>query len=815
MKALFSFLSCLIMLALFTRCADDELDGPSDGLPDKGLVVRLSTGGGLETKTPLNSTGAYHHVKEVWAVLYKWNEKTSTTDPTNNENYEFITAEKLPWDPYGAKDYAVVNRPNIEEFYATPGDPESLKEDEYNAALEAYLKNMEETYGGSYGNGNIQQKDFELHSDENGTLLDAGIYRVLCIGLDDVSKTLYGLRIDENNLSDIFADGKTLADAVATITDIKQAFEGELFAGWAEFQFEPDNLNIVEVEMKRRVAGVLCYVTDIPRVITGIDGDQLVKGIRLVLNTQANNQVHLCRPVQPYEENNGNKTYTDFGDFVGDGGYQFADPTVLATYDLSAYVTTDDPTQMDKGETFNEEIPVLTGDVETKPGSLLMGAYLLPVKAPTSGATLSVQLLGWDDDKTDVDLTDPTATKILATFNATRSGVEGGDVTSYDILPNYIYHIGNKPEPDGTDKDEPVSLLGQKITVTPEPWKGQDVINVEYPSVPIANSIELVDQNGKKYLDSHYFDCIGIDDQDYMFTNDDGELVYSYSKNDQRIRLKVNPSLMKNKWKIIIYGVDADENLFLNPDMLYIKDDVKDIYATDYTCTWEERQQTTYLDLLMTSYAVEGGPDTRKVMIRIESYADETSEDPNFVDDIYVTQYNAIIVDANGGKRGFCHYDYGEEFGSAIEQHWGYNFMMSTVISQNLNWEGDTNYKTAKDRAGTDPDRDRYKSFYGGSAIYNCGRPFIAVSNGKKQTVDKIWYLPARYELQEFLDVYKDKKEHNYWSSTAYSTEKTYYNKVKSDGSLLDSDHIDGGAHRVLDRSSGWAYMRQACVISK
>ena len=145
MKALFSFLSCLIMLALFTRCADDELDGPSDGLPDKGLVVRLSTGGGLETKTSLNSTGAYHHVQEVWAVLYKLK---ASTDPTNNENYEFITAEKLDWNPYGAKDNAV-NRPNIEDFYATPGDPESLKEDEYNAALEAYLKNMEETYGGA------------------------------------------------------------------------------------------------------------------------------------------------------------------------------------------------------------------------------------------------------------------------------------------------------------------------------------------------------------------------------------------------------------------------------------------------------------------------------------------------------------------------------------------------------------------------------------------------------------------------------------------------------------------------------------------
>ena len=217
MKALFSFLSCLIMLALFTRCADDELDGPSDGLPDKGLVVRLSTGGGLETKTTLNSTGAYHHVKEVWAVLYKLD---ASGNSDNLNDYTYISHQRLmvnettPWDPYGAEEYDEMYRPDPddEKFNVNGFDKEA-----YDNALREHFQKLDEQYGGSYGNGNLQQKDFELSVDPDGVTLPPATYRVLCIGLDEESKTLYGLKKDENNLSDIFAEGNTLADAVATI----------------------------------------------------------------------------------------------------------------------------------------------------------------------------------------------------------------------------------------------------------------------------------------------------------------------------------------------------------------------------------------------------------------------------------------------------------------------------------------------------------------------------------------------------------------------------------------------------------------------
>ena len=108
MKHLLTILSGLLVALLFARCADDDnLSGGIDGLPERGIVIRLSTGE-LDTRTQLTSTGDYHHVEEVWAVLYKWNgnESADPNDPNNHGNYYFESATRLnledgsPWNPY-------------------------------------------------------------------------------------------------------------------------------------------------------------------------------------------------------------------------------------------------------------------------------------------------------------------------------------------------------------------------------------------------------------------------------------------------------------------------------------------------------------------------------------------------------------------------------------------------------------------------------------------------------------------------------------------------------------------------------------------
>ena len=813
MKHLLTILSGLLVALLFARCADDDnLSGGIDGLPERGIVIRLSTGE-LDTRTQLTSTGDYHHVEEVWAVLYKWNgnESTDPNDPNNHGNYYFESATRLnledgsPWNPYDA---STQSRPSRDQY---PSD------EAYNTALDGYLEDMQTNYGGEYGNGKVQGREFVLPETNDMT---NGTYRVLCIGFDEISKTVYGLRSTGDKLSDIFTDGETLADAYATIsaTD-KTRFQGELFAGWQEFEFERDNLNNVEVEMKRRVAGVLCYVTDIPREIAG---KGQVKGIRLVLNTQANDKVHLCRKEKPNEDFG---TYTDTP----------ASKTVLDWFDLSDFID-NDPTSTGGSETFNDVSfgQSFSDGTTLDKGRLVLSAYLLPVEAPASGYTLSVELLGGDDGITEGDLVDLNTTKVLTTFNATRNLAEeegltdeekeelGRQESCYNILPNYIYHIGNR---NGSDIDEPMSLLGQKITVVPQRWTEME-IPVEFPGVPIFATMELWTKNDyDEYEEDYIFDCVGITDEkedfgSVEFTHDrvDYECTSFYPVSD-RIRLRVKTSLLKSYWKITMDRAD----------MLYIRQP-DDTYKAEYDpadkSVWETNQT---LDMILTDYVnPNAGTEPREVTIYLQTYDEnDKNGNPIHTETIVVRQYNAIFVTVDNQKLGFSHYDWSsdrtlnETGETAIWNYWSSGTIaVFGVDNGTLQEDGRYNYNQAKNR----PYENMRYNFYvqsGGSAMYKAGKPKVEVNNGSQtKNGDVYWFLPAIDEAKGFFEQAKEKGGYNlkpnekYWTSSpigssAYNSRNIYFDdngNVETDGD--SQSQTDGPGYR-----QNAYYLRQCCRI--
>ena len=175
--------------------------------------------GDLETRTNLTSQANLQHVTEVYAVLYEG----------TGDNATFKSVEKLNWNP-SADDYG------------------------------------------------IQKEDFILPQTATESLL-ARDYTVLCVGLDDKSGATYGLTAATMKWS-------TLAEAKATLATGKTADDiahSELFAGWAEFEFKPDSINVVEVMLKRRVAGVLCYLKDIPSTLAVNNGNFKVTKVLLRL----------------------------------------------------------------------------------------------------------------------------------------------------------------------------------------------------------------------------------------------------------------------------------------------------------------------------------------------------------------------------------------------------------------------------------------------------------------------------------------------------------------------------------------------------
>lgn len=695
MKHLLTILSGLLVALLFARCADDDnLSGGIDGLPERGIVIRLSTGE-LDTRTQLTSTGDYHHVEEVWAVLYKWNGKESadpTTDPNNHGNYDYVSATRLnlengtPWNPYDA---STQSRPNRDE-YST--------DEAYDTALDEYLENMQTNYGGEYGNGKVQGREFVLPETNDMT---NGTYRVLCIGFDEASKTCYGLQ----NGSSLTLSG-TLAEAYAKLSN--KEFGGELFAGWTEFEFEPDNINIAEVELKRRVAGVLCYVNDIPTTITEAGETYNINTIRLCLNTKANDAIHLCRLDDRTK------------DFGTSNGIFTEEKTILAEYKIPEEII-----KKHQGEVQGQGKEIFEGNlgqfedtnVRIKEGSVLLGAYLIPIKHVEGKATLSVELL------------DANGT-VAKTFNAVRSDDPDGELTdesgatidsqnttSYDILPNYIYHIGNKDD----DTDEPMSLLGQKITVVPKKWTGE-TIPVEFPSVPIKPRVEV-----EGIPEGRILDCIG-----------------------REITIVVTNSVLKEDWVL-----HSDGGIYFPTG---------NVSGENISCT--NKYSATADDLLLsevripailTDYAkitnlpIEDDHRTIRLSVMVGS------EEKAFVE---FKQYNAIIVemydedDERDVNLAFSRFDWNQQHidEASARQRWPwgyYNSSPSNIYANSYSSEdGRENYLSAKDGRAAEGSWD-------GSAIYRCARYGYQAETATSGIVIKKkeagWYLPAYNELNAFL----------------------------------------------------------------
>ena len=823
MKHLLTILSGLLVALLFARCADDDnLSGGIDGLPERGIVIRLSTGE-LDTRTQLTSTGDYHHVEEVWAVLYKLKDGADAETATEVD-FEYKTHEKLDWSP--------------------------MTEDEY-------------------GEGNPQGKEFLLHTD--GTVLTNGTYRVLCIGLDDRSGAVYSLT-NGNSSSSLqgFSSNKTLADALAVIRD-KDCTElkpvgsqtsslsdpggdpsgdsdgdairmngdpatAELFAGWEEFVFEEDNINIVEVVLKRRVAGILCYLTDVPLKVNYDGKEQYVTGIRLCLASPAATSISLCRK-------EGNPTeIEDFGTLDENGGtIPFENLTTLAYYQLPC--EEQDYTITNTKETFQE-------GGET--ANYLMGVYMLPVKC-TGEEILFVQLMIQDDE--------PTGNQGLATGLYLPDGVYNFKVgqpgpkfivkesnsgkKDFDIRPNYIYHIGNKDD----DTDEPVSLLGQELQVEAKVWEDEE-IPVEFPSVPIFCTMELVNQYDVKYDQGYKFDCIGITDseKDYgkLYSDKyDGE---SYTYQDyfpvrDRIRLNISPSVLGSKWKVSI----DDESV--GGGMLYFRDPLSSDDNPSYTKSYGPQTEAEWkssktLDIVLTDYVnkadYDAGMTQRKAIIQLETY-DTGGNTVTHTEELEVVQYNAIMIPYGNKTLGFSHYDWSSdrgEYPDGVQTTW--NYFNSTPTAgifgnrEERQTDGKKNYKNAKsystyngttvynfykqkDEAGTLKD--------GGCAIYKAGKKKVEIEKGTKSLANTVrWYLPAIDEIEAFFNEAKNvegyynikKGTAKYWTSS--TIEEALHNSrniyLDSNGNVQKDD--DGELYYGKNCSRKLLYyMRQVCVVGE
>lgn len=240
---------------------------------------------------------------------------------------------------------------------------------------------------------------------------DGKTYTILAVGLDNDNSEQEGAGY-AYGLPDAIKVGTTLDDAKATLAEGRTAAnmnKAELFAGSNTVTVLPGANRITEITLMRRVAGVMAYFTNIPSD---------VEEIQLILYKDQNKDVPLIA-----------QKSNDYGT-----GGQLKGSTVLLDIEVNQDILKQEVVYASDRTTV----------VGTKlPGTVLQGAYMLPMPAPESGYTLTLVQInnrGETKQKNNLVLSNPA------------SGSTG--IKNFPIEANVFYTIGRKD----ADHDEPYPL---------------------------------------------------------------------------------------------------------------------------------------------------------------------------------------------------------------------------------------------------------------------------------------------------------------------------------------------------------------------
>ena len=246
-------------------------------------------------------------------------------------------------------------------------------------------------------------------------------YTILAVGLDSPLNPEDSTVSSADNaygLPDAITIGSTLGQAVATLADGKTQQDiahTELFAGYAEATVGSTNKK-VDVELRRRVAGVLAYFTNIPPGVDRID---------VVLNRDQMKNVPLKAAEDPGQ---------DFGT------NELTNSKTLMSIPVADSILKSETVYDDR----DRKTPVGTKRV----GTVLQGAFMLPLPKDdtTADNTLTVVLRKQDN----------TFTTRQVVMRTTAADGTTAEQKHFSILANQIYRLGDR----SATADNPIDLGG-------------------------------------------------------------------------------------------------------------------------------------------------------------------------------------------------------------------------------------------------------------------------------------------------------------------------------------------------------------------
>lgn len=403
-----------ILLTVFcTSCKKDNISAGEHEPSDGGIELAISLAGEFEmgSRSALTSSEPMHHIEHMYAYVFAVKGETGITV----DNAECVYEEKLPWTATaeGATVFRCRMRPG-DEFFED-------KNKEYLVMVVA-TDNNKDTYTFPWSDGSSNA---------------------------DIHLGMTGRKLSEVKM------------ALATSAEPEQMAYTEVFAGFRKFTTSE---SLINVKLTRRVAGVICYLTDIPAKIN----DYHIIGAELHWSGGLNKS-GVLKP--------GNLENDEVSFAVLDSDEK-VDPltTLLAKINLKEMGAEADGDLL--------YIPAINqeGVLKTLPNTAFMGAYMLPVK---TGGQFIIKLVG---EKRDVEgnvdgdeyVFKDTDTDGYYTVNNSSSE------NSYTISADYIYNIGYKPYTTDTDYDAPLSLKGKSFVVKPSEWNQDIEVDVDFSDTQLG-----------------------------------------------------------------------------------------------------------------------------------------------------------------------------------------------------------------------------------------------------------------------------------------------------------------------------------------
>lgn len=630
-------------------------------------------------------------------------------------------------------------------------------------------------------------------------------YTLLGVGMDKASVNTYSV-----------TEGQTLGNTYATLKNEKtpaDMAQSEFFTGTVSFTNNGKHTVMEDLVLKRRVAGVMLYVKDIPqKLVSPADNSECqVTDVYVKLGQNQKSSVRLWR----------NSEDINWKEPDGQSEAQEEDSRTLLHLDLSSFIQTE-------GDYYEITPPAESGLLAN---TLLTGGYILPMNMNSENATFTVELWGEPkDEEVGSGISSSCLLKSFVVENKSESNSR-----SYDIRSNYLYCIGKNFA--GTEDDQPVSLLGEKLQMEVLPWTEVEQ-KVDFQPARVQ-AIFNPDFDQEKYR----FNCI-----------------------NNEFEVEILPSMNAESWKIVI----PESTTVLNADGTEVTSKEPWLYVKtgDTSCSLQyeanntEKGQATKIKFLMMDYAVQrdwgwntsthqwtgaqvNGKDpvdlinndvrTLKVELITTLASGQTLKDY-----LTVSQYNTITVNYMNGSGtavcGFSRVDVGDQFNKQARDvvepdleyrkknnpqqggkttSWGYNGGATVATSI---YGGDSEWGEGRADNGAVNMKDigayfsaNWESAWNGSAMQKSQCTFVSVTNGgiarvqstttKDSRTDQCWYLPAKVELEGFFKAYMDSKwkiqtnvlrGDRYWSSNIDGGSAIVYSVYKN-SDYMESIKVDRG----------------------